>query len=75
MDAATLRAMFDRAAHFPGKMDDVDRRERIGALDDQQVAWAQPAQRLAGAQNGQRAFEPFEIEMGAAHWHEGEPCA
>ena len=74
VDAAALRAMFDCTAQFPGQMDDIDRRERIGAFDDQQIARVQTAQRLAGTQNGQRALEPFEIEMRAAHIHAGEPC-
>src|SRR5262245_31982351 len=41
---------------------DVDRRQRVGALDHQHVALGHAGQRLLGAQRGQGAFEAAEIK-------------
>jgi hypothetical protein len=72
--ATLFGAKFDNAAHFLHEMSDVDRRKRIGALDDQEIARPQTAQHLSGTQNGQRALEAFEIEARAIHFQEGKPC-
>src|ERR1700691_4895411 len=67
VDAGLLGHMLERAAHLNGEMRNGDRGKRGGAFDDQEIARAQAAKRLAGPQNGQRALQAFEIEMHAVH--------
>ncbi len=62
MGAGGFASQLDCAAHLMHEMWNVDRRQRIGTFYDEQIAGAQAPQCLAGTQDGQRAFQPFEIE-------------
>lgn len=62
MRAGGFASQLDCAAHLMHKMWNVDRCQRIGTFYDEQIAGAQASQCLAGAQDGQRAFQPFEVE-------------
>jgi len=62
MGAAGFASQLDCAAQLMHEMRNVDRRQRIGAFYDEQLAGAQAPQCLAGAQDGQGAFQPFEVK-------------
>lgn len=56
-----------RIAGFAHEIGNVDFRQRVRALDDQQIACGEPFQRLAGAQRGQGALQAAQVEGGLAH--------
>ena len=62
-----LGRVLERIAGLIEEVRDVDRGERIGAFDDQNVAWREAAERLADPERRQRAFEAAQIEDFLGH--------
>lgn len=61
----TMRVMRERLDPVAGLTDqsrDVDRRQRVGAVNFQTLTDGESLERLAGAQHGQRAFQAGQIE-------------
>ena len=57
----------DLVAGLADQVRDIDHRQRIGAVNFQQVAGLQRLQRLARLQRRQRTFQAGEVECGLCH--------
>jgi hypothetical protein len=62
-----MARLLDHVAGLREQRRDVDGGEGVGALHDEDVAWGSRTQLLAGAQNGQWAFQPAEIDVLLGH--------
>ncbi len=62
IEATALGLLFQNVTADVNEMRNVDHRKRIGAFDDNALAWAETIQTFLRTQDRQRAFEPAEIE-------------
>ena len=62
IETVALDLLFQNVAADLNQMRNVDHRKRIGAFDDDALAWAETVETFLRTQDRQRAFESAEIK-------------